>query len=367
MTENTFKISANSSFLLDLIRFLAAEMVVVGHGIYDFNLFNKLPSCLPFQDLAVLIFFILSGFLISYTVLAKMRQREYTFKEYFVDRFSRIYSAYLPCLILIFLIDLAARAFLHIEPNPFTFKVKTFFANIFMLQDYPVLLHLKYYLLQDKDSALYVSVFGSGRPLWSIAVEWWLYMFYGWLLLKTNFKNISYYLILLFFAIVPIYNLIFGLKTEGLTSVWFMGCMITLALQKNYNFKKLGNGFLAFFFFITGLAAAFIYHNGYSMLTAIAFTFALYFAMKYFNEKKFSINQILSKAVHTGANFSFSLYLIHYSFIYIFNSPSLSMHVYTRFLLYFAASNLVAFIIAYGTEFNHRALAGYIKNKIHLT
>ena len=49
------------------------------------------------QNIAVLIFFILSGFLITYSTLRKKTfARNYSIFNYFIDRFTRIYVAFIP-------------------------------------------------------------------------------------------------------------------------------------------------------------------------------------------------------------------------------------------------------------------------------
>src|SRR5258706_6339803 len=94
------------SLYLDLIRFSAALMVFVEHfrertkrGFYEFwtdhpFLYTHLN---PYSQTAVIIFFVLSGFVIAH-VLAT---RERTPLEFFASRFARLYSVILPALILV--------------------------------------------------------------------------------------------------------------------------------------------------------------------------------------------------------------------------------------------------------------------------
>jgi peptidoglycan/LPS O-acetylase OafA/YrhL len=48
----------------------------------------------------VLLFFALSGMLICYSLLKKLGNPTYGFKNFFVDRFSRIYSGLVPAMLL---------------------------------------------------------------------------------------------------------------------------------------------------------------------------------------------------------------------------------------------------------------------------
>ena len=54
------------------------------------------------QNLGVVVFFLLSGLLIPYTVVRNKNRGGYSWGHFFIDRFARIYSGYLPGLIVIF-------------------------------------------------------------------------------------------------------------------------------------------------------------------------------------------------------------------------------------------------------------------------
>ena len=360
------KLSKNSSFSIDCIRFLAAEIVVVGHGLWDFDYAKIYFKWFPLQDFAVLIFFILSGFLISYSLAIKINTKSYSFKEYFIDRFSRIYSALIPCLIIIAVLDFIFINFIGRNYEySYNLNIKTFFGNALMLQDYPILLHLKYFLMASRNSIVYISTFGSGRPLWSLAVEWWMYMCFGWLLLRnhSNTKKSFYYIVLLLFSIVPIYNLFSGSKTEGLTVVWIMGCLVTILLNYNRQIKNINNGFLSIIFSIIGVITAVHFNSGYHILTALLFTFSFYFLILFTNKSTFKVPVFFHNIVKYGAGYSFTLYLLHYSILqYLLVFPS-NYSPFARFCLYFLISNVLAFTIAQFTEVRYKQFSNYLKLK----
>ena len=93
----------NLSIYLDLVRFLAALMVFVVHANYE-RFTGGLPLLWHFKDLgndAVMVFFVLSGFVIAYVAAHKER----TIEEYAASRFARLYSVVVPALILTMLLD----------------------------------------------------------------------------------------------------------------------------------------------------------------------------------------------------------------------------------------------------------------------
>ncbi len=204
---------------LDLLRAIAAQLVLFGHA-YSM-LYN--PGAQPrVGDLGVLVFFLLSGFLICYTSLVKREANSgYGFRLFFVDRFFRIFTVYVPALFFVLVMDYSITALEHHHDYERYFSVKNFFATFFMLQQYPA------GLFADKLLGIEwakLSTFGSARPFWTVASEWWLYLFFGWLLFK--YRDISrrsgyFILILLFFGVVPLFNMSAG-TGAGLSLIWFL-------------------------------------------------------------------------------------------------------------------------------------------------
>lgn len=99
---------AHFSLYLDAIRFLAAVLVVISH----FLTHNMIPAGIAHfvPELgreAVIIFFVLSGFVIMYTV----NHKQATLREYAIARAARIYSVALPALLASFVIGAAIVAF----------------------------------------------------------------------------------------------------------------------------------------------------------------------------------------------------------------------------------------------------------------
>ncbi|MGB1307441.1 MAG: acyltransferase family protein [Oceanihabitans sp.] len=185
-----FKLSYSSSVYLDIIRAVSSQLVVVGHAISFLAIFPLIqPPKFPYiQNIAVLVFFILSGFLISYSIF---RKDNYSFKEYFIDRFSRIYAGLIPSILVVFIID-----YVNIKLNPEgynyynAFNIKTFIGNLFMLEDFPGQV-----LVTNQP----ITSFGSGRTLWTLAVEWWLYMAFGYFIIKIwRKKKFKFQTILVF-------------------------------------------------------------------------------------------------------------------------------------------------------------------------
>jgi peptidoglycan/LPS O-acetylase OafA/YrhL len=93
--RTTHTLTPSASFLLDVIRFSAAILVVIAHLGHP-----EIPTGFRNRqilgDIAVPVFFVLSGFVIRFVTLS----REHTLREYTIDRAARIYSVALPAMIL---------------------------------------------------------------------------------------------------------------------------------------------------------------------------------------------------------------------------------------------------------------------------
>ncbi len=185
------------SLVLDIARILAAQAVLVGH---------LLTYIYPFPNLqngAVVVFFFISGYLIAATMVKKrLHLKKYSFKQFFLERLSRIYIVFIPVILLVVLIDGLS---IMLAPQFYRFydayNLKTFLANLLMLQYWPSI------------------PFGSGRPFWALPLLWWNYLAYGWLSLSKNKWPA------VMFAIIPLLSLFYG-RGQGLALAWWLGAAI---------------------------------------------------------------------------------------------------------------------------------------------
>jgi peptidoglycan/LPS O-acetylase OafA/YrhL len=339
-----YRLTQNTSLLLDLIRGLSAQIVVIGHGISFFGIFPFLqPPHFPWiQNIAVLVFFILSGFLITYSLAQRTSENNcYSFRSYFIDRFSRIYSAFIPALLFILILDLTSRT---IAPGKFiyedTFTPGIFAGNLLMLQNNS---SLAVPLLEK------ISIFGSARPLWTLALEWWIYLLYGFFVLcilqkrKPGFQNI---LILPFLLAIPLLTL----YDNYLPLYWFLGALAYYGAAIKLRTSLLGFKILLFLFFIA--AAGFRVSNTmmeYEPLFALLVAAAILTLISLSAHLHF--RPIPAKIVKFQASYSYTLYLVHYSIIdFIYTHFSNRHDPYLLFFVSLLAANIFSIFIGRLTE-----------------
>ena len=157
-------LSRASSLYLDVWRLLAAIVVFLGHVSGARFTGGFLWQFGPYMGQAVTVFFVLSGFVISY---ATARQAE-TARSYALNRFARIYSVALPALVLTFALDAIGR---FVRPELYS-PVWGYISDGQAWQFASGL------LLVNQIWGLDVPQ-GSDLPFWSLGYEAWYYVIFG--------------------------------------------------------------------------------------------------------------------------------------------------------------------------------------------
>jgi peptidoglycan/LPS O-acetylase OafA/YrhL len=186
-----------ASVLLDLLRGLAALLVLLGHWRnllfidYPQLTAHKLMLLVPYAlssagHQAVVIFFVLSGYLISGSIFRSFDRGNWSWSGYLTHRIVRLWVVLIPGLLLCALWD-NLRLHLHLAPTLYSgaagnyiipdirpqLQTHVFFGNLFFLQ------------------SIVVPVFGSDGPLWSLANEFWYYLLFplGLVALRRQFGS----------------------------------------------------------------------------------------------------------------------------------------------------------------------------------
>jgi peptidoglycan/LPS O-acetylase OafA/YrhL len=186
------------SLYLDAVRFLAALLVLFYHANWIYR-----PGVL-FTSLgheAVVIFFVLSGFVIAYVA----DTREQDFRGFLVARGARIYSVAIPAIILTAVLDAAG---FHIDASVYPEGYRAW--------DLPMIRVMTSSVFLNEIWTLGVQLF-TNVPYWSLNYEVWYYVLFGILFF---FEGRRRWLIFLFLCLV------LGPKILLLMPVWWMGVWV---------------------------------------------------------------------------------------------------------------------------------------------
>jgi peptidoglycan/LPS O-acetylase OafA/YrhL len=146
---------------LEMLRGFAALYVFAGH-FSAARLFPKNSDAglfLRFGQEAVMLFFLLSGFVVYYSTA---KNGDTDFRPYFIRRLRRIYPIFLLALIIS-----GINAVMISSNGQLDFSFPQLFGNLFMLQDF-----------KGGKPGVWVSPLFGNVALWSLSYEWWFYMLF---------------------------------------------------------------------------------------------------------------------------------------------------------------------------------------------
>lgn len=210
-----------------MVRGLAAMTVCVGHlrafFLVDFTQTGGGIATTIFYLLtglhheAVMLFFVLSGFLVGGSVIRLRRRGAWRWSDYLVRRLSRLWVVIVPALLLTLGWDLlglrldpagyhgAYHAMLMSGPGQVLHNApRTFFGNLLFLQ------------------GIRVPAFGSNGPLWSLANEFWYYLLFP-LGLQAVLRGTTPVARIVAFGLVVAIWLLLPAKVLALGAIWLFG------------------------------------------------------------------------------------------------------------------------------------------------
>jgi peptidoglycan/LPS O-acetylase OafA/YrhL len=221
---------------LDLVRGASAIAVCAGHlraatfrdyaDLHDPTLFHKIFYFFTgLGHQAVMIFFVLSGFFVGGSIL-KSSER-FNLADYSIARLTRLWTVLIPALIVTFVVDKVVAAHApevlrgayfavwHSGPqsaNSYSTSVLTFIGNALFLQ------------------TILTPVFGTNGPLWSLANEFWYYATFPLFAIAAGQCGSSCRILARMVSGVMAALLLLVLPTEIRSGylVWLMGVVIYL-------------------------------------------------------------------------------------------------------------------------------------------
>ena len=107
MSNRHTALNGRQQTFLDIFRVTAALFVLFGHSFSVYGLtFLKDQQVFPYsQNIGVVMLFLLSGFLLAYSLDGKSQSGDYTIAAFASHKTRRIFREYIPALILIALLD----------------------------------------------------------------------------------------------------------------------------------------------------------------------------------------------------------------------------------------------------------------------
>ena len=195
---------AETSIFLDAMRFSAACVVFLSH--LTGSEFNTTLPWVRWGHEAVVIFFVMSGFVIAHVV----DKREQSAASYAAARLGRLYSVMLPALALTALLDPIGRL-----------SAPELYARI--PDDAPALRIAASLLFIQQSWNLTVMPLSNG-PFWSLGFEFWYYVIFGAWQLTTGHTRV---------VVMTVGALVAGPRILAFFPLWLLG-VLAYRLHQNW-------------------------------------------------------------------------------------------------------------------------------------
>jgi peptidoglycan/LPS O-acetylase OafA/YrhL len=324
------KLSAAGSDSLDLIRAVAACAVMVGHlrALFFVDFGHVSHKSWPLEALyfftgfghqAVIVFFVLSGFLISSTVIRSHVLGKWSWRYYVINRATRLYVVLIPGMLFGFFWDrlgswLFAAKGIYAHPlsdlGPAVplqnLSLGTLLGNLLFLQ------------------TILCETFGSNGPLWSLANEFWYYVLFpvalvaglAWARRRIRVAIPFTCLVILIAAFVG-RSILIGFL------IWLAGCALVFLYSKVQVRSRFATlSMLCFFSILAGVTLAVARVRQWDPMLSdleLGFVFTLFlFGLLQYQVREDS--SPYSAVAHRLAGFSYSLYVLHFPFLLFFRS-----------------------------------------------
>lgn len=340
------KVRNNRNPHLDCARGIAALLVLAGHlrafvfldyvDLISPNLIAKVFYFLTsLGHQAVMIFFVLSGFLIAQSIQTSVTSKYWSWGNYAINRLTRLWTVLLPTLLFTALWDTLGKSISGSEyylgemwrqysSGPqlgnvqSLYSLSSFIGNLFFLQ------------------TITVPPFGTNGPLWSLANEFWYYVIFPllYLLMKHSLSLVEKLLyvsiLILLFIFLPVDLLLLG-------PIWLLGYIVTLMYK-----HKIVIRFCSTF--------------GYAMGSCIVLIVVLFFA-------RMQLISTMFADFVVGVSFMFVMFgLLNYQSnhtIYIRASSFLSNISYTLYLTHFPLLSFLFSVILKNRQYRF-GISGFI-------
>lgn len=351
-------------YWLDALRFIAAFMVLLSHARnVFFPAFADLPAgqqnifSMAFTIIcrmgheAVIIFFVLSGFLVGGRGWERIQSGTMNVGSYTIDRFSRIYPPLLAAIVFYFVTSCV------IPETPFSWA--TAIGNLLNLQG--------------------ICCKSLVSPFWSLSYEVWFYIILGALafLLKASKDRARLFGLVLLVGSTSVFVL--GLKMHYLL-IWFMGAVAYIVRPQKKSLFALLASFIGFFASVIywqlskdtqSLEVAIEGTNKEFLEVLMSLMACLLIQQVILFEPKRAIAVKAEKWIGNMAKFSYTLYLSHrivflwfVAFIWPKDSCQFTVSGIARFLCVVVLTLICCWFIYLISERYSPNLKEYLKRKM---
>jgi peptidoglycan/LPS O-acetylase OafA/YrhL len=354
--------SAAATAWLDLLRFTAANLVLLSH-IFVVFFDNKMTY--KGRGVAVIILFVLSGFLITRSLMYRAKKPGEHMPAFLADRVARIMTPFVPVLLMIALLNATVIHTNWSLPGLST-GLLALLGNLLLLFDYPVFQLLD---IAHVDVWWRIRPYNTGEPYWTVAIEFWIYIAMSLLFfcaIKRERIRTGWIVLLALISVpVILWNAADG-AGKALSLTWLVGGMAGfLVVFMGADSAAARSKLFAWIVVACGAAslAARIFKLGfdpYDLQTNFLMT-VIFFGIFLRLNQATSAWKIPTALAKFGASYSYSLYLVHNTVLVIVFENTHSWPKPYAIAFGVVLAHLVALLVYHSFEKHHRAVGTYLR------
>lgn len=296
---------------LDAVRFAAALVVMVGHTVMlsrvevtgmsgDWRALSPIGTGekLSLGTIAVVVFFVLSGYLVGGPAYGRIREGTFRPKDYALQRLTRLLTVLVPALVIGVIIDRLGFNYFrwgslfecaHHVPS----LISQFFGNLLFLQ------------------TSQVGTLGSNWALWSLAYEFWYYVLFPlvWVAATPSYRPAVRLLCAgIALAIVPL----IGVRMVLYGALWAVGWGVAVLPKSEPTRTQLGASLALF---VGSMVVAKLI-DAPQLVTGLMVALGFGVALHRWVALTATVRSTrLSQWIERGAAMSYTLYLFHLPFL----------------------------------------------------
>ena len=316
--------------------------------------------------MAVMAFFVLSGYLVGGSALNASRKNAFSWNRYLFQRLTRLWIVLIPALFLCLAFDACG---IHLLKSPLylmagsqgghpissQFTFGAFVGSALFLQ------------------GIFTSCFGSNGPLWSLSYEFWYYIFFPLLIaVLSRSKQTSVRVkIGLLLALLLAMS---GWKIGAYFLIWLMGAGVAcLPLRLPRRMRGISTAVAGFILVAAMTLALRLPINLFFAEFAIGAAFSL-FLWVVLHAQEVSVHPLYRTSAQTLSGMSYTLYLSHYPMLLLLSAlilPTRQLWAVSAFSLLKVVSILsivfaASWLVYYCFERNTPAIRNWLRMQLEV-
>jgi peptidoglycan/LPS O-acetylase OafA/YrhL len=362
ITRDSRGTTPSATAFLDTLRGIAANLVLLSHVLLVF-----FDNQVTYQGrgVAVITLFVLSGFLITRSLMYRAKKPGPHMPAFLADRVARIMTPLVPVLLLIAVLN-ATLIHTQWSLDGLSTGFVALLGNLLLLFDYPLFQLLD---IAQFDVWWRIRPYNTAEPFWTVAIEFWIYIAASLLvfgvLLRERIRTGYLCLLALISLPVFIWNAADG-AGKALSLVWLVGGVAGfVVVYMGTDSKAARSKTLAMCVVAYGALSltARIFKHGfdpYDLQTAFLMT-VIFLGIFLRLNQAVRVWKIPAAVAKFFASYSYSLYLVHNTVLVLVFEYTVGLPKAVSITIGVILAHAAALLVYHSFEKHHRAVGTFLR------